>query len=322
MPRWLSSAWQAYPSSKRWSNPQSDAYLLAVVEEAAFRFNIDPDRVCIAGQSMGGFGAFHVVQTIGDRFATVGCHAGAWYYAFFEGLRSVDFYLMQGSRDFVPGERPRFTERTFARMAHAVLSGYHIQHSYVEHEGGHSFSDPLARECFLGFLDHAPRQRREAYPLEIATCSHKGAFRLYDAPHWHWLTVHRTHYGTVEIDHLQPTEPIASYCTTDFRHYTVRVPAGTVHARNHGDNCLDLQARNVEEMTVWLSREMVDFTEPVRITVNGEVAFDDAVAPSLRAALESHDRRRDPGMLFEARVDLTLKPDDWQRQKELWPEYE
>ncbi len=94
------------PTHKRWSNPQSDAYVLAVIEEASYRYNIDPDRVCIAGQSMGGFGACHIVQTIGDRFATVGCHAGAWYYGFWEGLRGVDFYLMQGVNDFVPGRRP------------------------------------------------------------------------------------------------------------------------------------------------------------------------------------------------------------------------
>ncbi len=308
------------PTHKRWSNPDSDAYVLGVIEEAAYRFNIDPDRVVIAGQSMGGFGAFHVVQTIGDRFATVGCHAGAWYYGFFEGLSGVDFYLMQGERDFVPGERPRFTEAAFARMAHAILSGYHIPHTYVEHEGGHSFTDPLARECFLDFLAYAPRQRRQRFPAEIATCSHRGAFRLYESPHWHWLSIGRTHYGTVEIDHLEPTEPLASYCTTDFRHYTVRVPAGTVHARNEGDNRMALRARNIEELTVWLSRAMVDFEQPVQITVNGEVAFEDTVQPTLHAALQSYDRRRDPGMIFDARVDLTLKPDDWERQKELWPE--
>ena len=51
------------PTHKRWSNPQSDAYLLAVIEEASFRYSIDPDRVFLAGQSMGGFGAFHTVHS-------------------------------------------------------------------------------------------------------------------------------------------------------------------------------------------------------------------------------------------------------------------
>ena len=310
------------PTHKRWSNPESNAYVLGVVEEASYRYNIDPDRVCIAGQSMGGFGAFHIVQTIGDRFATVGCHAGAWNYAFFEGLRGVDFYLMQGVNDHVPGVRARWTEVAFARMAHAILSGFHLPHTYVEHGGGHSFSDPQARDAFLGFLDYAPQKRRKRFPDEIATCSHKGAFRLYESPHWFWLSLGRTHYGTVEIDHFEPTEPRASYCTTDFRHRTIRIPGGTVHARNQGENTISLQTRNMEEVTLWLSREMVDLNRPVRVRVNGEVFHEDIVRPSLAAALQSYDRRRDPGMIFDARLDLSLKIDDHERQKELWPDAE
>jgi len=304
---------------KRWSNPESDAYVLGVIEEASFRYNVDPDRVCIAGQSMGGFGAFHIVQTIGDRFATVGCHAGSWYWGFWEGMRGTDFYLMQGVNDFIPGERPRFTEVAFARMAHACLSGFHIPHVYAEHEGTHSFTDPLARECFLGFLDYVKDRRREDLPAEIMTCSHKGAFRLYESPHWFWLSVGRTHYGTVEMDHLEPTEPNPSYCTTDFRHYTVRVPGGTVRAVNDGDNCISIETRNVEELTVWLRRGMVDFVRPVRVIVNGEVVHDDVVQPSLATVLQSYDRHRDPGMLFAARLDLTIKRNDWELQSQFAP---
>ncbi len=304
---------------KRWSNPTSDAYVLGVIEEACCRYNIDPDRVCIGGQSMGGFGAFHIVQTLGDRFATVGCHAGAWYWGFWEGMRGTDFYLMQGINDFIPGERPRFTEVAFARMASACLSGFHIPHTYDEHQGTHSFTDPPARESFLGFLDHARDRRREAFPTEIATCSHKGAFRLYDSPHWFWLSVGRTHYGTFEIDHLEPTESLPSYCTTDFRHYTARVPGGMVHATNEGDNCIAIRAHNVDELTVWLNGKMVDFVRPVRVTINGEVVHDDVPQPSLKTLLQSFDRRRDPGMLFPARLDFDLKKNDWELQKQFVP---
>jgi hypothetical protein len=154
------------------------------------------------------------------------------------------------------------------------------------------------------------------------TCSHKGAFRIYDAPHWYWLSLGRTHYGTVEIDHLQPTEAIPSYCTTDFRHRTMRLPAGTVHGRNEGNNQISLRVRNVEQVTVWLSSEMVDLGRPVQVIVNDEVAYEDEVVPSLHAALQSYDRGRDAGMIFEARIDLSLKVDDWERQKQLWPETE
>ncbi len=121
------------------------------------------------------------------------------------------------------------------------------------------------------------------------------------------------------MDHIEPTEPQPSYCTTDFRHYTVRVPGGTVRARNHGDNRISLETRNVEELTVWLSREMVDLERPVRVVINGEVMYDGLARPSLAAALQSYDRRRDPGMLFDARLDFDIRRNDWALQKRFAP---
>jgi len=299
------------PTHKRWSNPLSDAYILDVIEEAMARYHIDPDRVCLLGQSMGGFGAYHVVQTIGDRFASVGAHAGAWYYGFWEGLAGVDFHLLHGREDAVPGVRPRFTDVPFARFAHAILSGYHLPHVYTEHAGGHSFSDPLARQAATEFIARAAACRRNPIPDEVVTASRKGAFRLFDSPHFFWLSVGKSHFGTFELDHLEPTESQPSYCTTHFQHRRIRCQGGTVRARNHGDNTIELWTHNTYEVTVWLNPRMVDFAKPVRVVVNGVERFSDAVQPSLRTVVQSYARRRDPGMLFSARIDLDLKIDDW-----------
>lgn len=304
------------PTHKRWSNPLSDAYILGVIEEAMARYNIDPNRVSLFGQSMGGFGSYHVVQTIGDRFATVGAHAGAWYYGFWEGLQGVDFHILHGSSDAVPGTRPRFTDIPFAHFAHAILSGYHLPHAYTEHEGGHSFSDPLARKAANTFLGRAATLQRNPLPADIVTASHKGAFRLFDSPHHFWLSVGKTHFGTFELDHIEPTESQPSYCTTNFRHRLIRCQGGTIRGLNHGDNTIELWTHNVYEITVWLNADMVDFAKPVRIVANGKAVFSGPVEPSLQTVLESYDRRRDPGMLFSAKVELDLKVNDWELQKQ------
>ena len=305
------------PTHKRWSNPQSDAYILAVIEEASCRYNIDPQRVCLLGQSMGGFGAFHTVQTLGDRFACTGGHAGAWYYAFWEGLRNVDFYLMQGQQDAVPGVRPRFTDLPFARMASAILSGFHIPHTYREHAGGHSFNDPEARRSCVEFLDQVGAKRRSPFPDRVVTASRKGAFELYDAPHHYWISIDEVHFGTFELDHIEPTESTPSYCTTDFRHYTIRAHGGTVDARNDGDNHFTVRTHNVDRFTLWLHPGMADLTKPVTVEINGDVRHDDKVAPSLQTTLESFDRKRDEGQLYSAKIEFNIKVDDWERQKTL-----
>ena len=299
------------PTHQRWSNPDSDAYVLAVVEEASFRYNIDPNRVTIVGQSMGGFGAYHIVQTIGDRFATVGCHAGAWYYGFWRGLSGVDFYNMHGATDAAPGVRPRFTDVPFARFAHAILSGYHLPHTYIEHEGGHSFSDPRAREACLGFLDYIRDQKRDAVPQHVVTASRKGAFDLYDSPDFFWISIDETHFGSFELDHIEPTEGQPSYCTTHFRHRVTRCRGGTVDAENCGENLLRLRTHNVDALTIWLNPDMVDYDRPVCVEVNGKTVHEGKVIPSLATTLQSFDRRRDPGMLFSAKISLKLKVDDW-----------
>ena len=305
------------PTHKRWSNPESDAYILAVVEEAGYRYNIDPQRVCLLGQSMGGFGAFHTVQTLGDRFACTGCHAGAWYFAFWEGLRNVDFYIMQGEHDAVPGVRPRFTDLPFARMASAILSGFHIPHAYCEHAGGHSFNDPEARRACVEFFDQVGAKRRNPFPDRVVTASRKGAFALYDAPHHYWISIDEVHFGTFELDHIEPMESTPSYCTTDFRHYTIRAHGGTVDATNHRGNHFTIRTHNVDRFTLWLHPSMADFTKPVTVEINGELRHDDKVAPSLQTTLESFGRKRDEGQLYSAKIEFSIKVDDWERQKTL-----
>ncbi len=307
------------PHHKRWSTPESDAYILAVIEEASYRYNIDPNRVNILGQSMGGFGTYHTVQTIGDRFASTAAHAGAWYYGFWEGLRNVDFYIMQGVRDAVPGERPRFTDLPFARMASAILSGFHIPHTYREHPGGHSFTDPDARQACVEYLEYAKYRTRDPFPSRVVTASKKGAFALYDSPHHYWISIDETHFGSFETDHFEPTESTPSYCTTDFRHRTIRVHGGTVHAVNNGDNRFSIRTHNVDRFTLWLSSSMADLAKPVQVTVNDCLVHDDVVRPSLATVIESYRRKRDEGQLYSAKIELDIKVDDWERQKTLFP---
>jgi len=306
------------PTHKRWSNPESDAYLLAVIEEAAYRYNIDPDRVYLLGQSMGGFGAFHTVQTLGDRFATTGCHAGAWYYAFWEGLRNVDFYIMQGIHDAEPGVRPRFTDLPFARMASAILSGFHIPHTYREHAGGHSFTDPEARRACIEFFEYVKDRKRNPFPDRVVTASRKGAFDLYDAPHHYWISIDEVHFGTFELDHMEPTESTPSYCTTDFRHRTIRARGGTVDATNEGNNRFTIRTHNVDRFILWLNPSMADLARPIQVVVNGDLRHDAPVSPSLRTTLESFDRKRDEGQLCCAKIEFNIKVNDWERQKTLF----
>jgi hypothetical protein len=52
---------------------------------------------------------------------------------------------------------------------------------------------------------------------------------------------------------------------------------------------------------------MVDITQPVTIRVDGETRFAAKVTPSLTTALESYERRRDWGLIYPMKVELTQR---------------
>jgi hypothetical protein len=79
-----------------------------------------------------------------------------------------------------------------------------------------------------------------------------------------------------------------------------------IDAVNHGNNRIELRTQNVAECTVWLHPKMVDTSQPVTIVVNGDVAFQQRVTPSLATALESYERRRDWGLIYPIKVELKL----------------
>ena len=51
---------------------------------------------------------------------------------------------------------------------------------------------------------------------------------------------------------------------------------------------------------------MVDFSEPVRIAVNG-IESEHDVSESLLDALRSYQRRRDWGLIYPAEISLTIE---------------
>ena len=114
-------------SSARWNLPDADDYIVAVIEECHYRFNIDRDRVFLGGQSMGGFGAYHLCQRLSDRLAGGVLYAGAWSSARWENMIGTPLFIRHGINDAKPpgpdgkGGRPRYTDVFYAQSASRLL---------------------------------------------------------------------------------------------------------------------------------------------------------------------------------------------------------
>ena len=78
------------------------------------------------------------------------------------------------------------------------------------------------------------------------------------------------------------------------------VPAG-LRGDIRGNNLIDVRSRGVRMVTMWLNRDMIDWTQPVRVQLNGEVPpgwRPKVLEPSLDVLLEDYWERGDRRMQF------------------------
>lgn len=86
------------------------------------------------------------------------------------------------------------------------------------------------------------------------------------------------------------------------------VPA-TIQGDIRGNNLVAIDTARVKSVTVWLSSEMIDWTKPVRVQVNGTIPNGfprqgKAVEPNLEVLLEDYYDRGDRRQLFLNKIDV------------------
>jgi hypothetical protein len=82
-------------------------------------------------------------------------------------------------------------------------------------------------------------------------------------------------------------------------------PSGRVDAVRAG-NDFDVKTRGVQQFTLLLSPDVVDFTKAVRVSVNGKVVHDAIVKPDIATMLAWAARDHDRTMLYGAELHVTV----------------
>lgn len=292
----------------RWCLEEADDYLADVIVECKHRFHIDPDRVFLLGHSMGGFGAFHHVQRQPDRFAAVIANAGSWKLGYWPVIRGTRFCFINGLVDAQKGERWHYTDIEYARWSTKLLTAQGLDHTFIQHDHGHNLCH--GKRHVADLLRTMQDVRRDPYFEHIVLASPVGYSRYYSSKvrHNRWLTLDEATEGRIEYDELLSDEEV-DFDDWKLEHRTSRRPGAAIEAKNLGDNTIECTTQNVARFTVWLHPKMVDVRQPVRIVVDGKVRFEGRVKPSLAAALDSYERRRDWGMVYPMRVTVYLPGD-------------
>ena len=274
-PRWTEEGQSTYGYSAR-----EHAAVLGSLREAQRRFAIDTDRVFLSGHSLGGDAAWDIALAHPDLWAgLVAINPGAGRYVnhYWHNARTLPIYVVGGELD----------NGTFARngmdLDRYLAKGFDT--TYVEYRGrGHEhFADEILR-----IFDWMERRKRTFLPTTIDTVT----MRPWDNFFW-WVELSGAPPKTVVLpSQWPPGQGVRPF---------------TLEAKTTATNGLIVHC-GAERVRVWLSPDLVDFTRPVNVSLDGKKLWRDPVDPDEGVLLEDLRTRGDRQHPFWAVLESTRGP--------------
>jgi len=280
----VAPAWtKAFQASYEYTSQEHDA-VLDVLRDLRRRFQVDSDRVFLFGGAEGGAMAFDVGLSHPDVFAGVipmCARPRMFSLVYYTNAAVLPFYIVTGDlvSDSVKVTRKHLIQRW-------VPTGY--PSIYIEYKGRgpewFSAEPPM-------ILDWMSRKKRSLGVPAFGECK---TMRQSD-DHFYWISV----------------DALKDESINDPKQWNNRVSPGwvrgTIVPQNNG---LNVYAHGVKHLTVWIGRDMIDFTKPATIRLNTSTIFTNGgrpIKPSLSTLLEDFYVRADRQQLFYAKVPFDVK---------------
>ena len=157
------------------------------------------------------------------------------------------------------------------------------------------------KEPFEAFVRAHPRD-----PLP-ATLTWEAADR--DVPsRAHWLVIDRVRPAIAGDTMIKPD--LNEFSGAGPNHGKELFPRGRTSGRvdlNRRGNRVEMRTRGVSELTLLLSPDAFDFSQPIVVTANGRIVSEGRVEPSVATLAKWAARDNDRTMLFGAELHLTIK---------------
>lgn len=267
-----------------WSRPHQASYeysarehaaVLYALRDACRRFAIDTDRVFLSGHSMGGDAVWDIGLAHPDLWAGVipiVATADKYVSRYWENGRSLPMYFVAGEMD---GDRMNRNSMDLDRYLNKHT--YDVVVVVFQGRGHEHFVDEIQR-LFTWMELH----RRQFFPKEFDCVS----LRPWDNYFW-WAELESLPSRSTVLPVNWPPD------------------SGVRPARTEGrilENSRVSLRTGAERAAVWLSPEMVDFSQRVVVTVNGR-SVGQRIEPRADVLLEDVRTRGDRQHPFWARVD-------------------
>jgi pimeloyl-ACP methyl ester carboxylesterase len=289
-------------SSSAWWRPEQVDNILKLVERAKSVYNIDESRIYVTGISDGGTGVYYLamreatlwsacVPLNGHPLVIANPQTGADGQLYSGNLANCPLYIVNGGKDRL------YPAASVAPMVDLFKRAGVPLRWQVHPDGEHNVNWwPEERPRVDAFLAAHPRQAQPAkVSWETERTDRYNRFR--------WLVIDRL--GTRSSD--VALEDVNTY-RQGMRSASLfdRVkPSGRVDAERKG-NTYEVRTRGVQQFTLLLSPEAIDFSRPVRVTVNGRTVHDAVVSRDVTTlqkwAAKDHDRT----MLYGAELKVLV----------------
>ena len=291
-------AWNDEP----WWSDDQVLNLHAIVDDLKRRYNIDENRVVIAGVSDGGTGAYYVAMRDTTPYASF-LPLNGYIMVLANGeiddglnfpgnIRNKPLFVVNGGKDRL---YPISIVEPYTR--HLMKNGVQIDY-HPQPNGEHNTAWwPEIKGPFEKFVaDHPRDPHPDKLTWEAADAMHNRA---------HWLVIDA--FGTTPADskQLQDANIFTDSLGTDPLFGRPKQP-GRVDLVRSG-NTVQATTKGVTAFTLLLSPDKFDFSQPVIVTANGREAFRAKVQPSIETLLKWAAQDNDRTMLYAAEIKIKLK---------------
>jgi hypothetical protein len=284
-----------------WSDDQVQN-LHAIVDDLKRRYNVDENRVVVAGVSDGGTGAYFVAMRDTTPYASF-LPLNGYIMVLANGeiddgrnfpnnLRCKPLFVVNGGKDRL---YPISIVEPYTR--HLMKNGVQIDY-HPQPDGEHNTKWwPEIQGPFEKFVaDHPRDPDPDKLTWEAADTVNNRA---------HWLVLDTFGPAPGEAKDLPDINIFTDSLGTDPLFGRPKVP-GRVDLVRSG-NTVRATTKGVTAFTLLLSPDKFDFSQPVIVTANGREVFHARVQPSVDTLLKWAARDNDRTMLYTAEVKIKLK---------------
>ncbi|MFN0206913.1 MAG: dienelactone hydrolase family protein [Planctomycetota bacterium] len=273
-----------------WNTVEGERFLLTLIELAKRTYDIDPDRIYLAGFSMGGSGSWFMAgrhpQLLAGALPFHGVLFAApdnqsanitqIHHGFVPNVRHVPLYYTTGSADknCLPYSY-LFAEKLLADLKKQHPADYDINFRCVEGLA-HAYAPGEPQKAFEWLLN----RKRKTFPKTL-TWEH--------------------------AKEIQFVSPGPRYLTKNYYWLRCNDPADfmRVDAEIKGQEiAINVKKHDPAGFTIFLNKDLIDVTKEIIVKINDQEKFRGILEPSFSAMIESLSSRLDRNMVFDRRIDL------------------